>query len=105
MDSGDSLRANFVAGRPITDIWGARLAWRCSLEAAMTAPIHHPNLTFIRNDRSDCDLDNLAYPVLAVSGCATCESIWATVTGGPVEGVWIINEVTPPPPPAEAVSI
>lgn len=45
------------------------------------------------------DLDNLVYPVVAVSGCAHCASIWARVEVGTEEGV-LIRDQAPPDPPA-----
>lgn len=97
--------AIFVAGRPLCDIWGASgLRWQRILAAAIPTPLRHPHLRLVRNDRHPFDLDNLAYPVLAASGCATCESVWASVAVGPVEGVWVSEEV-PPPPPSPPVSV
>jgi hypothetical protein len=58
----------------------------------------------VRNDRNHFEVDNLAYPELAVSGCETRESVWVTVESGAAEGVWI-GEQPPPPPPAEAISV
>jgi hypothetical protein len=95
----------FVAGKPLTDIWAAPgLRWRDTLAAAILGPLRHPYLRFVRNDRNQFDLDNLVYPVLAVAGCSACESVWADVDGGPVEGVWIA-ERQPPPPPSGSVSV
>jgi len=95
----------FVSGKPLTDIWAAPgLKWREALVAVIGTPLRHPFLRFVRNDRSPYDLDNLAYPVIAVSGCATCESVWATVESGRVEGVWI-TEREPPLPPPDSTSV
>jgi hypothetical protein len=88
----------FVPGKPLTDIWGAPgLRWREQLQAHITRPLTNPYLTFTRNDRSWFDLDNLVYPVVAVSGCSACESIWASVERGEPEGV-LIREAVPPTP-------
>lgn len=95
----------FVAGKPLTDIWAAPgLQWRSKLSCAIRAPLRNPHLRFVRNDRNHFDLDNLAYPVLAVAGCAACESLWATVERGTREGVWISEQV-PPPPPTGSVAL
>jgi len=89
----------FVGGKPVTDMWAAPgLRWRGTLAAHLAGPIKHPYLVFTRNDRAAYDLDNLVYPVVAVSGCAACESIWAVVQRGETEGV-LIRDVAPPPPP------
>ncbi len=97
--AGQSIEAVFVAGKPLTDIWAeAGLAWHARLQESISGPIRHPRLAFVRNDRNHFDLDNLAYPVLSVIGCATCEAVWATVGPGPTEGVWI-SDASPPPPP------
>lgn len=53
---------------------------------------------FVRNDRHPFDLVNLACPVVAVSGCSACESVWATVETGPDGGVWVFEQPPPPPP-------
>ena len=89
----------FVAGKPLTDIWAAPgLRWRESLTAHIAGPLRNPHLTFTRKDRSWYDLDNLVYPVVAVSGCAPCESVWASVRVGADEGVLIRDEPPPDPP-------
>jgi hypothetical protein len=61
-------------------------------------------LRFRRKDRSWFDLDNLAYPVLAATGCVGCNSVWATVERGEPEGV-LIGDAAPPPPPAACFSL
>lgn len=95
----------FVAGKPLTDIWSdAGLRWRQTLAAAIETPLRNPRLHFIRNDRSHYDLDNLVYPVLEVAGCASCESVWASVGSGAIEGVWL-SEQAPPGPPMNAVAL
>ena len=97
----------FVTGKPLTDIWApAGLRWRERLAAAMHGPLRNPYLRFVRNDRSKYDLDNLVYPVVAVSGCGACESIWAFVEQGDPEGVQIREAEPPTPPRADnAVSV
>jgi hypothetical protein len=88
----------FISGKPLTDIWAAPgLRWKAVLEDHLTGSLQHPHLAFTRNDRSRFDLDNLAYPVLAVLGCPTCESLWASVSEGAVEGVLVRAEVPPRP--------
>ncbi len=95
----------FIEGKPLTDIWAPPgLRWRARLSEAIGRPLLHPYLRFVRNDRNPFDLDNLVYPVLAVSGCGACASIWATVSAGPTEGVWI-DEAIPPPPPASSSTV
>lgn len=95
----------FIEGKPLTDIWAPPgLRWRARLSEAICRPLQHPYLRFVRNDRNPFDLDNLVYPVLAVSGRDACASIWATVSSGPTEGVWI-DEAIPPPPPASPSAI
>lgn len=95
----------FVPGKPLTDIWATSgLYWRQVLEHYLSGPLVRPYLRFIRNDRSRFDLDNLVYPVVAASGLHVCESIWATVAAGPVEGVFI-SEASPPGPPATALIV
>lgn len=95
----------FVPGKPLTDIWAAPgLRWSAQLAAAIPGALRHPRLRFVRNDHNHFDLDNLAYPVLAVAGCAACESVWASITQGATEGVSITEEV-PPSPPASSVAI
>jgi hypothetical protein len=74
------------------------MAWRTRLEAAIHGPLPNPHLVFVRNDLHHFDLDNLAYPVVAVLGCDSCESVWASVGAGPIEGVTISDEVPPAPP-------
>ena len=97
--------ALFIAGKPLTDIWAPPgLRWRDTLRSVISSPLRNPRLRFVRNDRNQYDLDNLAYPVLAVSGCAECESVWATVERGPNEGLWL-SEEAPPPAPAGCFSI
>jgi hypothetical protein len=92
----------FVASRPLTEIWATPgLRWRDALAAKIAGPLRHPYLTFTRKDRSWYDLDNLVYPVVAVSGCGACESIWARVERGSEEGV-LIQEQPPPGPPVAA---
>ena len=89
----------FVPGKPLTDIWAAQgLAWRNRLTEHLTGPLRQPHLTFIRKDRSHYDLDNLVYPVVAVTGCSACDSIWATVERGDEEGV-LVREAIPPSAP------
>ncbi len=91
----------FVSGKPLTDIWAAPgLAWRDRLAKHLTGPLRHPYLSFVRKDRSHYDLDNLVYPVLAVTGCSACDSIWATVAMGDEEGV-LVREVFPPSAPED----
>ncbi|MDA8045786.1 MAG: hypothetical protein M0Z30_11210 [Actinomycetota bacterium] len=95
----------FVPGKPLTDIWAPPgLEWQRKLRSAAAGPLRNPYLRFVRNDRNHFDVDNLAYPVLAVAGCAACESVWVSVERGGAEGVWI-KEQPPPPPPAEAMSV
>lgn len=94
----------FISGKPLTDIWAAPgLAWRDRLADHLKAPLRNPFLSFVRKDRSHFDLDNLVYPVVAVTGCSACESIWATVERGLNEGV-LVREMPPPPVPT-AVAI
>jgi len=89
----------FVTGKPLTDIWApAGLRWRDQLAAHLHGPLRNPCLRFVRKDRSQYDLDNLVYPVVAVSGCGACESIWAFVEQGDPEGVHV-REAVPPAPP------
>lgn len=96
----------FVAGKPLTDIWApSGLRWRETLAEHIRGPLRRPRLTFTRKDRSWYDLDNLVYPVVAVSGCAHCESIWALVQQGENEGVLIRDQAPPPPPAREAFSV
>jgi hypothetical protein len=91
----------FVSGKPLTDIWSAPgLRWRDSLVARVRGPLRNPHLVFTRKDRSWYDLDNLTYPVVAVAGCAHCESVWARVEQGAPEGVLIRDQVPPSPPAA-----
>lgn len=93
----------FVPGKPLTDIWAAPgLRWRATLEQHIVGALPHPFLTFTRQDRARYDLDNLVYPVVAVSSCIACESIWARVERGSSEGV-LVRNAAPPPPPHEAV--
>jgi hypothetical protein len=95
----------FVSGKPLTDIWSAASAqWRSKLAATIRTPLRNPFLRFVRNDRTHFDLDNLVYPILQVSGCQHCESVWATHERGDNEGVWI-SEQRPPAPPNSAVSV
>lgn len=97
--------AIFVKGKPLTDIWAAPgLEWQSKLRSVIVGPLRRPYLRFVRNDRNHFDVDNLAYPVLAVAGCEACESVWVTVERGAIEGVWI-EEQPPPPPPARAISV
>ena len=100
MADGFGSEEVFVPGKPLTDIWAAPgLAWRDRLAERLTGPLPHPYLSFVRKDRSHYDLDNLVYPVLAVTGCSACASIWATVERGSEEGV-LVRQAIPPPPPA-----
>ncbi len=95
----------FIAGKPLTDIWAAPgLKWQATVRAAISEPLIHPRLRFIRNDRAQFDLDNLAFPVLAASECSACDSVWATVEAGELEGVWV-SEERPPPAPAASASV
>jgi hypothetical protein len=95
----------FIPGKPLTDIWAAPgLQWQSKLRSVIAGPLRNPYLRFVRNDRNHFDVDNLAYPVLAVAGCRACESVWVTVERGAAEGVWI-EELPPPRAPAEAVAV
>ena len=95
----------FVPGKPLTDIWAAPgLQWQSTLRSLIGSPLRRPYLRFVRNDKNHFDVDNLAYPVLAVAGCAACESVWVSVERGGPEGVWI-DEQPPPPPPAHGMSV
>jgi hypothetical protein len=94
----------FVAGKPLTDIWAAPgLAWRDRLTEHLTGPLRHPHLIFVRKDRAHYDLDNLVYPVVAVTGCSACASIWATVETGSEEGVLVRQAIPPSAPAGEGV--
>ena len=95
----------FVPGKPLTDIWAKPgLNWRNTLERHLRGPLRHPHLQFRRADRARFDLDNLAYPVVSVLGCAHCVSIWATVDQGEPEGVFI-DECVPPTPPEDRPTV
>lgn len=95
----------FVSGKPLTDIWApAGLRWRDLLAARIRGPLLRPYLSFVRSDRSLYDLDNLVYPVITVSGCRACESVWARVEQGTPEGV-LIREAEPPAPPQGDMSV
>jgi hypothetical protein len=95
----------FVAGKPLTDIWApSGLRWRDVLSAHIAGPLRNPRLAFSRTDRRDYDLDNLVYPVVAVAGCAPCESVSASVVRATPEGV-LIAECPPPPPPTGGSSL
>jgi hypothetical protein len=94
----------FVPGKPLTDIWaGPGLAWRDRLAEHLTGQLRHPHLSFVRKDRSHYDLDNLVYPVVAVTGCSACASVWATVERGSDEGVLVRQSIPPPAPEGEGV--
>lgn len=94
----------FVPGKPLTDIWAAPgLAWRDRLTEHLVGPLRHPYLSFVRKDRSHYDLDNLVYPVVAVTGCSACASIWPTVQRGSKEGVLVRQAVPPGAPSGEGV--
>jgi hypothetical protein len=96
----------FIAGKPLTDIWAPPgLRWLAVIKERVPAPLRHPHLRFVRNDPCRFDLDNLVYPVLAASGSSGCESVWATVEAGPVEGVWVTDRPGPPPGPPAGVPI
>ena len=96
----------FVAGKPLTDIWGpAGLRWIAVLKGEALAPLRHPHLRFVRNDRCRFDLDNLVYPVLAPAGGGEVESVWATVMTGALEGVFITEELPPKPPAPPAAEV
>jgi hypothetical protein len=93
-----------VAGKPLTEIWAASgLPRRDTLSASIAGPLTHPYLTFTRRDRPSYDLDNLVYPVVAVAGCAACESVWARVEQGAEEGAHVQERLPPPAPVGDDV--
>jgi hypothetical protein len=104
MSDGLGHAGVFVPGKPLTDIWAAPgLAWRDRLTEHLAGPLRHPYLRFVRKDRSHYDLDNLVYPVLAVTGCSACASVWATVERGSEEGVLVRQAIPPQTPSGEGV--